>query len=156
MQSTATGGRNSSLYNCRTHMQDLQEVTHEVHYENFRSDRLSGPGYVSYYPSILLYYYPTVLLYYPLHNVPILQWSYPIHLVDTYAHYIVEYIPITLTHNAVSHSSSGATLYNIIVSHNSIASRSASVYHNATVYLYYICEPRALVTEMLCILQRSR
>ncbi|XP_067932205.1 septin-1-like [Watersipora subatra] len=27
----------------RTHMQDLQEVTHEVHYENFRSDRLSGP-----------------------------------------------------------------------------------------------------------------
>ncbi|KAF6026875.1 SEPT2 [Bugula neritina] len=29
-----------------THMQDLQEVTHEVHYENFRSDRLSGPGEV--------------------------------------------------------------------------------------------------------------
>jgi len=24
-----------------THMQDLQEVTHEVHYENFRSERLS-------------------------------------------------------------------------------------------------------------------
>lgn len=26
----------------RTHMQDLQEVTHELHYENFRSERLSG------------------------------------------------------------------------------------------------------------------
>ena len=29
-----------------THMQDLQEVTHDVHYENFRSERLArgGPG----------------------------------------------------------------------------------------------------------------
>ncbi|KAI3378383.1 hypothetical protein SNEBB_000147 [Seison nebaliae] len=25
-----------------THMQDLQEVTHEIHYENYRSDKLSG------------------------------------------------------------------------------------------------------------------
>ena len=25
-----------------THMQDLQEVTHEVHYENFRSERLGA------------------------------------------------------------------------------------------------------------------
>jgi septin 2 len=25
-----------------THMQDLQEVTHEIHYENFRSDRLGS------------------------------------------------------------------------------------------------------------------
>ena len=27
-----------------THMQDLQEVTHDVHYENFRSDRLAEGG----------------------------------------------------------------------------------------------------------------
>merc|ERR1719208_430659 len=27
-----------------THMQDLQEVTHDVHYENFRSDRLAQGG----------------------------------------------------------------------------------------------------------------
>ncbi|XP_071945303.1 septin-2B-like [Antedon mediterranea] len=27
-----------------THMQDLQEVTHEVHYENFRSERLAKSG----------------------------------------------------------------------------------------------------------------
>ena len=27
-----------------THMQDLQEVTHDVHYENFRSDRLADGG----------------------------------------------------------------------------------------------------------------
>jgi len=27
-----------------THMQDLQEVTHDVHYENFRSDRLAQSG----------------------------------------------------------------------------------------------------------------
>lgn len=26
---------------CRTHMQDLQEVTQEVHYENYRSQRLA-------------------------------------------------------------------------------------------------------------------
>ena len=25
-----------------THMQDLQEVTHEIHYENFRSERLGS------------------------------------------------------------------------------------------------------------------
>ena len=32
-------------YICRTHMQDLQEVTQEVHYENFRADKLaSGSG----------------------------------------------------------------------------------------------------------------
>lgn len=30
----------SSLYR-RTHMQDLQEVTQEVHYENYRSERLA-------------------------------------------------------------------------------------------------------------------
>lgn len=30
-----------------THMQDLQEVTHDVHYENFRSDRLARGGSVS-------------------------------------------------------------------------------------------------------------
>ena len=24
----------------RTHMQDLQEVTHEIHYENYRSEKL--------------------------------------------------------------------------------------------------------------------
>merc|ERR1719204_1466613 len=27
-----------------THMQDLQEVTHDVHYENFRSERLAKGG----------------------------------------------------------------------------------------------------------------
>merc|ERR1712062_957141 len=27
-----------------THMQDLQEVTHDVHYENFRSERLARGG----------------------------------------------------------------------------------------------------------------
>merc|ERR1719411_2091802 len=27
-----------------THMQDLQEVTHDVHYENFRSERLAKNG----------------------------------------------------------------------------------------------------------------
>jgi len=27
-----------------THMQDLQEVTHEIHYENFRSSRLANPS----------------------------------------------------------------------------------------------------------------
>lgn len=26
---------------CSTHMQDLQEVTQEVHYENYRSERLA-------------------------------------------------------------------------------------------------------------------
>ena len=26
---------------CSTHMQDLQEVTQEIHYENFRSDKLA-------------------------------------------------------------------------------------------------------------------
>jgi len=32
----------------RTHMQDLQEVTHEVHYENFRSEKMSnGEGGVT-------------------------------------------------------------------------------------------------------------
>lgn len=30
-----------SLLNISTHMQDLQEVTQEVHYENYRSDRLA-------------------------------------------------------------------------------------------------------------------
>lgn len=29
------------MYDCRTHMQDLQEVTQEVHYENYRSERLA-------------------------------------------------------------------------------------------------------------------
>ena len=30
---------------CSTHMQDLQEVTHEIHYENYRSDKLAdGSG----------------------------------------------------------------------------------------------------------------
>lgn len=29
------------LYVCSTHMQDLQEVTQEVHYENYRSERLA-------------------------------------------------------------------------------------------------------------------
>lgn len=28
--------------NYRTHMQDLQEVTQEVHYENFRAEKLAG------------------------------------------------------------------------------------------------------------------
>jgi len=26
------------------HMQDLQEITHEVHYENFRSEKMSAGG----------------------------------------------------------------------------------------------------------------
>lgn len=29
---------------CRTHMQDLQEVTQDLHYENFRSERLKRAG----------------------------------------------------------------------------------------------------------------
>lgn len=29
---------------CRTHMQDLQEVTQDLHYENFRSERLKRTG----------------------------------------------------------------------------------------------------------------
>ena len=29
---------------CRTHMQDLQEVTQDLHYENFRSERLKRSG----------------------------------------------------------------------------------------------------------------
>jgi septin family protein len=29
------------LFFCSTHMQDLQEVTQEVHYENYRSERLA-------------------------------------------------------------------------------------------------------------------
>ncbi len=28
------------LFSFRTHMQDLQEVTHEIHYENYRSEKL--------------------------------------------------------------------------------------------------------------------
>ncbi len=28
------------LFSFRTHMQDLQEVTHETHYENYRSEKL--------------------------------------------------------------------------------------------------------------------
>lgn len=32
---------NISLLITRTHMQDLQEVTQEVHYENYRSERLA-------------------------------------------------------------------------------------------------------------------
>lgn len=31
---------------CSTHMQDLQEVTQEVHYENFRAEKLAGGGSV--------------------------------------------------------------------------------------------------------------
>jgi len=27
---------------CRTHMQDMQEVTHEVHYENYRHQKLAS------------------------------------------------------------------------------------------------------------------
>lgn len=29
------------MYTFSTHMQDLQEVTQEVHYENYRSERLA-------------------------------------------------------------------------------------------------------------------
>lgn len=29
------------IFNYSTHMQDLQEVTQEVHYENYRSERLA-------------------------------------------------------------------------------------------------------------------
>ena len=33
-----------SLNLCSTHMQDLQEVTQEIHYENFRSEKLAEGG----------------------------------------------------------------------------------------------------------------
>lgn len=36
---------NRFLISFRTHMQDLQEVTHEVHYENYRSEKL-GSQYI--------------------------------------------------------------------------------------------------------------
>ena len=29
---------------CRAHMQDLQEITHEVHYENYRSEKMAEGG----------------------------------------------------------------------------------------------------------------
>lgn len=32
------------LLSCSTHMQDLQEVTQDLHYENFRSERLKRGG----------------------------------------------------------------------------------------------------------------
>lgn len=32
------------LLACSAHMQDLQEVTHEVHYENYRSERMASGG----------------------------------------------------------------------------------------------------------------
>ena len=34
----------TSLNLCSTHMQDLQEVTQEIHYENFRSEKLAEGG----------------------------------------------------------------------------------------------------------------
>ena len=36
-----------------THMQDLQEVTQDLHYENFRSDRLKRGGRLSSHGYIL-------------------------------------------------------------------------------------------------------
>lgn len=37
----------------RTHMQDLQEVTQDLHYENFRSDRLKRGGRLSSHGYVL-------------------------------------------------------------------------------------------------------
>ncbi len=33
---------------CRTHMQDLQEVTHEIHYENYRSEKLQLKKFIDH------------------------------------------------------------------------------------------------------------
>lgn len=38
---------------CSTHMQDLQEVTQDLHYENFRSERLKRGGRLSSHGYIL-------------------------------------------------------------------------------------------------------
>ena len=32
---------------CRTHMQDLKDVTQDVHYENYRSARIANGGELS-------------------------------------------------------------------------------------------------------------
>lgn len=40
-------------YLCSTHMQDLQEVTQDLHYENFRSERLKRGGRLSSHGYIL-------------------------------------------------------------------------------------------------------
>lgn len=46
----------------RTHMQDLQEVTQDLHYENFRSERLKRGGRLSSHGYILPLSPPYVLL----------------------------------------------------------------------------------------------
>ena len=40
----ACGPAPACLLSCSTHMQDLQEVTQDLHYENFRSERLKRGG----------------------------------------------------------------------------------------------------------------
>lgn len=53
-----------------THMQDLQEVTQEVHYENYRSERLAKGVPVpkrttyDYYYYIVIFYKWSIFLYY--------------------------------------------------------------------------------------------
>lgn len=53
-----------------THMQDLQEVTQEVHYENYRSERLAKGVPVpkrttyDYYYYIVICYKRSIFLYY--------------------------------------------------------------------------------------------
>jgi len=36
------------------HMQDLQEITHEVHYENYRSEKMAAGGAARKIKSVLI------------------------------------------------------------------------------------------------------